>query len=150
MVRLARILFSLAIVALIAVAPLLYNMHVNRTYRNFRVVRRGVLYRGGQFSHDGLERIIHDHGIRTVITLRDANYPGDPPPDAELGRAEDLGVRPAEQARHGGRIEIRSRFGQRVPGHPPGGDAAPGEGGGHEAAVYEPTVSGSLPVAPSL
>ena len=58
-----------------------------------------------------------------------AGRPGDPPPDGQLGRAEHLGVRPAEQAGHAVRAEVGGRFGQRVPGHPPGGDAAPGQSG---------------------
>ena len=103
----------------------------------------------------GAERLDQGAFLPERVLHTGAGRPGDPPPDGELGRAEHLGVRPAEQARHGGRPEIGGRFGQRVPGHPPGGDAAPGKGGGHEAAVYEPavyepTVSGSLPVAPSL
>jgi len=82
-----------------------------------------------------------------------AGRPGDAPPDGEFGGAEHLRVRAAEQGGDGGRVEFRGRFGQRVPRHPPGRDAAPGQGGrgpGHVAAFYEPTVSGSLPVAPSL
>jgi protein tyrosine/serine phosphatase len=44
-------------------------------------VTPGVLYRAGQLSQAGLERVIQDYGIRTIITLRDANVPGMVPPD---------------------------------------------------------------------
>jgi tyrosine-protein phosphatase SIW14 len=53
----------------------------DREMRNLRTVQPGVLYRSGQLSPEGLERVVHDHVIRTVITLRDAEIPGDPPPD---------------------------------------------------------------------
>src|SRR5262245_56135026 len=74
---------GLIIASLIAAAPPLYHVYLNRTYRNFRAVRPGVLYRSGQMSRAGLERIIHDYGIRCVITLRDADAPGQLPPDWE-------------------------------------------------------------------
>ena len=32
-------------------------------------------------SLTGLQRVIHDYGIKTVVSLRDAEYPNDPPPD---------------------------------------------------------------------
>src|SRR5207249_1552206 len=50
-------------------------------FRNFRVVKPGVLYRSGQMSLAGLERAVHDYGIRTVVSLRDAEVPGERPPD---------------------------------------------------------------------
>ncbi len=75
-----RVVLGFSIVTIIAAVPPLYNQYVNRTYRNFRVVRPGVLYRSGQLTCDGLERLIHDHGIRTVIALRDSYPPGKPPP----------------------------------------------------------------------
>jgi tyrosine-protein phosphatase SIW14 len=76
-----RIVLGCGIFAMIAFIPPLYNRYVNRTYRNFRVVRPGVLYRSGQLTREGLERLIHDHGIRTVIALRDSYPAGKPPPD---------------------------------------------------------------------
>src|SRR5262249_40997652 len=78
-----RFALGVCIATLIVVGPLGYRVHVERTFRNFRVVRPGVLYRSGQLSRDGLVRVIHDHGIRTVITLRDSDVPGLPAPDAD-------------------------------------------------------------------
>jgi tyrosine-protein phosphatase SIW14 len=52
-----------------------------------------VLYRSGQTSLAGLKRLIHDYGIRTVVTLRDAHVPGRPPPDQaeeDYCRKEDI------------------------------------------------------------
>jgi protein tyrosine/serine phosphatase len=71
---------SLVAVLLIA-APVLFALHQQAQTRNFRVVKQGVLYRSGQMSLDGLKRVVHDHGIRTVVTLRDARVPGMDPPD---------------------------------------------------------------------
>jgi hypothetical protein len=58
-----------------------------------------------------------------------AGRPGDAPPDRELGGAEDLGVGAAQHPGDVGRAQVRSRFGQRVAGHPPGRDAAPAQRG---------------------
>src|SRR5205807_324336 len=61
--------------------PLAYARHRHNHLRNFHIVREGVLYRSGQISVEGLQRLVHDYQIKTVITLRDAQRPGDPPPD---------------------------------------------------------------------
>jgi protein tyrosine/serine phosphatase len=58
------------ILALIA-APIVFAARQQAQIRNFRVVRDGVLYRSGQLSLPGLARILHDYGIRTVVSLRD-------------------------------------------------------------------------------
>src|SRR5439155_22624086 len=41
----------------------------------------GVLYRSGQLSLSGLQRVLYDYRIKTVVTLRYCKQPGDPPPD---------------------------------------------------------------------
>lgn len=61
--------------------PISYGYYSRSQVRNFHVVREGVLYRSGQLSRSGLQRIIHDFGIKTVVTLRDSADAGDPPPD---------------------------------------------------------------------
>src|SRR5439155_10130316 len=75
------ILFATMIAVLLVGGPLGYRLYAGRTFRNFRTVQPCVLYRSGQLSHAGLIRIIHDHGIRTVISLRDTAEPGHRPPD---------------------------------------------------------------------
>jgi tyrosine-protein phosphatase SIW14 len=50
--------------------------------RNIRTVAPEVLYRSGQLSASGLDRIVKEHGIRTIISLRDSDVPGIAPPDA--------------------------------------------------------------------
>jgi tyrosine-protein phosphatase SIW14 len=68
--------------SLVAAVPVLYGSHRHTTLRNLRVVEDDVLYRSGQLTPAGLERVIHEHGIRTVVTLRTARTPGNPSPDA--------------------------------------------------------------------
>ena len=81
MVRAIRVLLGLLVVAVIVGLPAGYAAYRNANFRNFHVVKPGVLYRSGQMSLAGLERVVHDHGIRTVVTLRDAEVEGDRPPD---------------------------------------------------------------------
>jgi protein tyrosine/serine phosphatase len=83
MPRVLQYLFSALILALLIVAPLVYANHRHAMLRQFRVVKPGVLYRSGQMTLAGLKRVIHDHRIKTVITLRDAYVAGNPPPDLD-------------------------------------------------------------------
>jgi protein tyrosine/serine phosphatase len=81
MARLIRFLFGTLIASLIIGGPVAYAYYRQSHLRNFRVVREGILYRSGQMSLAGLKSVLHDHGIKTVITLRDGVHPNDPPPD---------------------------------------------------------------------
>lgn len=65
-----KIGLGIAVAALIAAGPAVYSSHRHTHQRNFRIVEDGVLYRSGQLSRPGLERIMHDYRIKTVITLR--------------------------------------------------------------------------------
>src|SRR5262245_13868615 len=82
--RLSTLLFALRLllVAGFIVGPVLFANYQQKQMKNFRVVQDGVLYRSGQMTLDGLRRAVHDYGIRTVISLRDARTPGETPPDA--------------------------------------------------------------------
>lgn len=77
-----RIIAGLGIAALIILVPIGYATYSQSQIRNFHVVREGVLYRSGQMSLSGLQQVVHDYRIKTVVTLRDAADPKDPPPDA--------------------------------------------------------------------
>jgi tyrosine-protein phosphatase SIW14 len=65
----AWLLVAVYVAALFGV-PYSYAKWQRTRSRNFRVVTPDVLYRCGQLSKNGLERIIFDYGIRTVISLR--------------------------------------------------------------------------------
>jgi tyrosine-protein phosphatase SIW14 len=81
MVRSLQTLIGLAAVVVLIAAPIAFSARQVRETRNFRVVREGVLYRSAQMPVDGLKRVIHDYGIRTIVTLRDSHDPGLTPPD---------------------------------------------------------------------
>ncbi len=78
-----RYLLAVFLLGTIFVGPFLYRWAQHPHRRNFRTVKPGVLYRSGQLSLRGLKRVCHDHGIRTVITLRGAYVAGQPHPDRD-------------------------------------------------------------------
>lgn len=80
-----RYVFGILILALVIAGPAGYAAYRPKHVRNLRLVHDGVLFRSGQLSLTGLKQVLHDHGIKTVVTLRDAATPGDAPPD----RAEE-------------------------------------------------------------
>src|SRR5262245_19912361 len=85
-------LFGVLTLGVIVGGPIGYAAYRNANYRSFRVVEPGVLYRSGQMSRAGLERVIGDYGIRTVITLRDPAVSGKEPDwgEEEFCRQRDL------------------------------------------------------------
>jgi len=86
MTRLSLLLSALVIL-LLAGLPFLYADLRYRTYRNFRVVDDGVVYRSGQMSRAGFERVCREKGVRTVIKLRDDDERK--PADVALDDAEE-------------------------------------------------------------
>jgi protein tyrosine/serine phosphatase len=93
MLRFVRYLLGGLVAAVVIAGPMAYRSYNSRNYRNFHTVRPGVLYRSGQLSPRGLKRVFHDYGIRTVISLRDTEVPGQPPPDlAEEAFCQSEGV----------------------------------------------------------
>jgi protein tyrosine/serine phosphatase len=78
-----RLLLGILVVLALVGGPVVFALHLQAEMRNFRVVREGVLYRSGQMSVAGLRRLVHDRGIRTVVSLRDALKPGELPPDRD-------------------------------------------------------------------
>lgn len=79
--RWSALLGTLLVAGLVG-APWLYWTQQQAQFRNLRVVAPGVLYRSGQLNAAGLRTVVHEQGIRTIITLRDAEVPGQTPPDA--------------------------------------------------------------------
>jgi protein tyrosine/serine phosphatase len=72
-------------------SPLWYHSYRDRCFRNFRVVEEGVLYRSGQNNLAGLKRLIHDYGIKTVVSLRDGDKTNDMEEEKYLTSETDLG-----------------------------------------------------------
>src|SRR5437773_1769104 len=67
--------------AMVVAAPLVYSAHRTTHLRNFRVVEDGVLYRSGQLTPAGLERVVAERDIKTVVSLRTTRVAGRLPPD---------------------------------------------------------------------
>jgi tyrosine-protein phosphatase SIW14 len=70
--RLFRFLPAVLVAVSLFAVPYGYSEVREKHLRNVRVVEEGVLYRSGQPSPAGLERLIHDYDIRTVVCFRDA------------------------------------------------------------------------------
>jgi protein tyrosine/serine phosphatase len=75
--RLLVSVLGVATVLALIVGPVVYAFHEEKQTLNLRVVRDGVLYRSAQMTPHGLKRVIHDYGIRTVVSLRDEDRPDD-------------------------------------------------------------------------
>jgi protein tyrosine/serine phosphatase len=58
---------------------------------NFHTVTEGTLYRSAQLSKDGLQAVVRDHDIRSILNLRGA-HPGQSWYDDEIAASEELGV----------------------------------------------------------
>ncbi|MBX3401450.1 MAG: tyrosine-protein phosphatase [Gemmataceae bacterium] len=67
---LARTLVSLLIVGIVG-APLLYRVSQDRRYRNLHVVEEGRLYRSGQLTPEGFERVLRELRVGTVVSMRE-------------------------------------------------------------------------------
>jgi tyrosine-protein phosphatase SIW14 len=92
-----RTFFGIVIVLALIAGPGVYAYRTQLEMRHFRIVRDGVLYRSGQLTLPALKRVIHDRGIRTIVTLRDSYEEGQPPPDL----AEE------EYCKHEGLLHVR-------------------------------------------
>jgi tyrosine-protein phosphatase SIW14 len=90
------------LVAACLLVPVGVAVHEQQQVRNFHVVRAGVLYRSAQMTVPGLRRVIHDHGIRTVINLRDGVAPADRAEEAFCGKEEVRFVRLLPRSWDGG------------------------------------------------
>src|SRR5579862_882667 len=85
-----RTVFGLSILGLLVAGPLWYYTYHSRCFRNFHVVEDGVLYRSGQLNLTGLKRVIHDYGIKTVVSLRDGDKTNDSDEEKYIAGETDL------------------------------------------------------------
>jgi protein tyrosine/serine phosphatase len=84
--RVVRVVLGLSVAVAIPGVPVAYASFHQTAWRHFRVVEDGRLYRSGQLSPATLERVVHDYGIRTVVSLRCLAREG----DARLENDEEL------------------------------------------------------------
>ena len=83
-------LLAIGLVVLSIGVPLLFAHRERLDGRHLRVVREGVLYRSAQLPTSGVGRAAKDLGIRTVVSLRDADRPAD---QAEEKYCNEKGIR---------------------------------------------------------
>jgi tyrosine-protein phosphatase SIW14 len=81
MSRWLQVVIGSAFVAILIAAPVLLGFHHQHQLRNFREVRKGILYRAGQMPVEGLAIANHEYQFKTIVSLRDAMTPGVPGPD---------------------------------------------------------------------
>ena len=99
----------LLVVALI-VSPIILAVRQQAQMRNFRVVRPGVLYRSGQMTKRGLQRIINDYGIKTVVSLRDGQSAQDRA-EEEFCHSEEMNyvrILPSRWGDDGGSVPVEA------------------------------------------
>ena len=114
------------VVLLVGAVPLLYSSHQQTSYRNFRVVEDGVLYRSGQLSPAVFERVLREYRIKTVVTLRTTRDPSRPYPDEwEREVCESRGIKHVRIVPLGvSRSEVSSTMTMRSSPLPPRADSA--------------------------
>jgi len=118
-----QVVLGVTAAGLVVAAPLVYASQRNTHLRNFRVVEDGVLYRSGQLTPTGLDRVVYERGIKTLVTLRTSRVAGKLPPDTweeefcashglkhvrivpRVWGADEKGEIPAEEAVHGQGVE---------------------------------------------
>lgn len=88
----SRILGLIVLIAVIVI-PTYVSKYQQKQYRNFRVVKKGVLYRSGQMTPIGLKKIVDEYHIKAIVSLRDS-YSSEAPPDVqEEAFAREYGVK---------------------------------------------------------
>lgn len=88
----SRIL-GLVVILPVIVFPIYVSKYQQKQYRNFRVVKPGVLYRSGQMTPVGLKKIVDEYHIKAIVSLRDS-YSSEAPPDIqEEAFAREYGVK---------------------------------------------------------
>jgi protein tyrosine phosphatase (PTP) superfamily phosphohydrolase (DUF442 family) len=65
-----RMGLSLTLAFLCCLSIAWYAVSQEKRYRNLHTVTPGMLYRSGQLTPEGLERVLHELNIRTLVNLR--------------------------------------------------------------------------------
>jgi protein tyrosine/serine phosphatase len=102
-----RALLVASLIGVIVGGPIAYHYGQKKHFRNFRIVEPGILYRSGKLTQAGLDTVIRQHGIRTVVNFRAvdlgsrlaaqpqiaSNGNGDQPDPEEEAFCRDRGIR---------------------------------------------------------
>jgi tyrosine-protein phosphatase SIW14 len=100
---------SLIVLTLIA-SPIVVAVRQQAQTRNFHIVRPGVLYRSGQMTKEGLQRVLNDYHIKTVISLRDGQSQRDRA-EEEFCKSEDINfvrILPSRWGDEGGSVPVEA------------------------------------------
>lgn len=65
------------------IIPSYIAKYQQKQFRNFKVVKNGVLYRCGQMTPIGLKKIVDEYHIKAIVSLRDSYTNDVLPPDAQ-------------------------------------------------------------------
>jgi tyrosine-protein phosphatase SIW14 len=110
MSRAIGVFLGCLVVLALVVSPIVLAVRQQAQTRNFRVVRPGVLYRSGQMTRQGLQRVVHDYGIKTVVSLRDGQSATDRA-EEEFCKGEELNfvrILPSRWGDDGGSVPVES------------------------------------------
>jgi len=110
MSRLLSIALGSLIVLALIVSPIVLAVRQQAQTRNFHVVRPGVLYRSGQMTKEGLQRVLNDYHIKTVISLRDGQTQRDRD-EEEFCKSEDINfvrILPSRWGDEGGSVPVEA------------------------------------------
>ncbi|MFM7099346.1 MAG: fused DSP-PTPase phosphatase/NAD kinase-like protein [Gemmataceae bacterium] len=84
---------GILVLIIVIVAPTYVSKYQQKQYRNFKVVKKGVLYRSGQMTSFGLKKIVDEYHIKSIVSLRDS-YGSEAPPDVkEESFAREYGIK---------------------------------------------------------
>lgn len=110
MSRVVQIAAGCLIVLTLIVSPIVLAVRQQAQTRNFHVVRPGVLYRSGQMTKEGLQRILNDFHIKTVVSLRDGQSARDRA-EEEFCRSEEINfvrILPSRWGDDGGSVPVEA------------------------------------------
>lgn len=110
MSRVWQVAVGSLVVLFLIVSPIVLAARQQAQTRNFHVVRPGVLYRSGQMTKEGLQRIINDYHIKTVVSLRDGQSERDRAEEAFCNSEEINFVRilPSRWGDDGGSLPVEA------------------------------------------
>lgn len=110
MSRMVPVALGSSLVLALIVSPITLAVRQQTQTRNIHVVRPGILYRSGQMTKEGLQRVLNDYHIKTVISLRDGQTERDRA-EEEFCKSEDIQfvrILPSRWGDEGGSVPVES------------------------------------------
>jgi tyrosine-protein phosphatase SIW14 len=110
MSRIVLVASGSLIVLTLIVSPIVLAARQQAQTRNLHVVRPGILYRSGQMTKEGLQRVLNDYHIKTVVSLRDGQSERDRAEEA-FCKSEDINfvrILPSRWGDEGGSVPVEA------------------------------------------